>query len=315
MKKWWPLLLLLVWTGCSEKKVDLSGNTRVDLKDFTAAFRLITLPYSVSDTNIQKVADTVTIGYKAFTQFFPDSSVRPIIGNATMPVIHPVGRIEKDAENYLLVNFAGPKKTTRLAVFVTDKKGRFLASKELLSTGMDNAYRHSVSINREPTFLVSKEKTGRDNTTLFTRTGWVYNSVGIFMVVINDSNEDPARTNVINPIDTLPRKNKFSGEYSQDKKNFISLRDGKRPGMYQFFVHFEKNNGSCTGELKGEMKMKDARTAQYTSSGDPCVIDFTFEGNAVTLKEQGSCGNHRGIKCFFDDTFTRKKEPKTSKRK
>jgi len=61
------------------------------------------------------------------------------------------------------------------------------------------------------------------------------------------------------------------------------------------------------------MKMKDARTAQFTQSGDPCIIDFRFDGNEISLKEQGSCGNHRGIKCFFNDSFIKKKEPRSSK--
>jgi len=88
----------------------------------------------------------------------------------------------------------------------------------------------------------------------------------------------------------------------------------KKPNVYQFFIHFEKEEG-CTGELKGELKMKDANTAQFSEKGDPCVIDFHFEGNEISLKEQGSCGNHRGIKCFFDDTFIKKKELRSTKKK
>jgi len=315
MKNWWPLLLLMVMTGCGEKKIDLSGEVPVKASDFIAAFPKITLPFAIADTNITKAADTVTIGYKTFLQFFPDSALTHIIGNNKKTVIHPVGKIEKEKETYLLVNFTGQKKITKLVVFVTDKKNKYLASKELLNTDMEADYTHSVSINREPTFLISKEKMGRENVVQFTRTGWVYNRVGIFMVVINDSNEDPKKANIINPIDTVLRKNKYSGDYAQDKKNFISLRDSKKPGTYLFFIHFEKNEGSCTGELKGEMKMKTTTTAQYTGNGDPCIIDFNFGDTEITLKEQGSCGNHRGIKCFFDDTFQKKKDPRPNKKK
>ncbi|MBP0569175.1 hypothetical protein J8H89_08415, partial [Campylobacter jejuni] len=91
---------------------------------------------------------------------------------------------------------------------------------------------------------------------------------GIFMVVINDSNEDPKKTAVINPIDTLPRKNRFSGDYVQDKKNFVSVRDGKNQHTYLFFIHFEKDGGSCTGELKGQLNMKTPGTAQFSANGD-----------------------------------------------
>jgi hypothetical protein len=61
--------------------------------------------------------------------------------------------------------------------------------------------------------------------------------------------------------------------------------------------------------------MKDATSAAYNQGGDPCVIDFSFEGNNIILKEKGSCGNRRGMQCFFDDTFTKKKEPKVTKKK
>jgi hypothetical protein len=315
MKKCLPLLLLVLVWGCKEKKVDLSGDAPVKVGDFVAVFPKVTLPYAVADTNLSKAGDTITIGYKALIQFFPDSAVTLLTGKNKKTTIHPVGLIEKEKENYLLVKFTGPHKQMRLAVFVTDKKNKYLASKELLQTGNEDGYIHSVNVNREPTFIISKEKMGKDNNIQFTRAGWVYTNDGVFMVVINDTNEDPLKSAVINPIDTLPRKNKFSGDYVQDKKNYISIRDTKKPNVYQFFIHFEKNEGSCTGELKGEFTMKDAATAIYKENGDPCVIDFRFDGNEITLKEQGSCGNHRGIKCYFNDSFTKKKEPRGSKKK
>ena len=315
MKNCLPLLLLLMLWGCKEKKPDLSGDVPVKASDFIAVFPKINPTYTVADTNLTKVSDTTTIGYKAFIQFFPDSSLVPIVGNNKKLSIHPVGIIEKDKEKYLLVTISTQKKITHLAVFVIDKKNKYLASKELLGTHTDDEYTHSVSVNREPTFSISKEKMAVDNTIHFSRTGWVYSpSGGTFMVVINDSNEDPQKANIINPIDTLPRKNKYSGDYVQDKKNFISIRDTKKPNVYLFFIHFEKEQGSCKGELKGELKMKDANKAQFSENGDPCVIDFRFEENEITLKEQGSCGTHRGIKCFFDDTFVKKKEPKARKK-
>lgn len=311
MKNSLPILFVLLFAvGCKDKQVDLSGETPIKVADFMGVFKKITGNYLVADTNINKVSDTLTIGYKALLQFFPDSAVAPVVGNSKKVVIHPVGIIEKDKEKYLLLNFNTGKKQTKLAVFVTDEKNRFLGSKELLNTNHNDGYLHSVSINREPTFLISKEKVGKDNAIQYSRTGWVYNSAGIFMVVINDSNEDPKKMVVINPIDTLPRKNKYSGDYVQDKKNYISIRDTHKPDVYQFFIHFEKNEGGCTGELKGEMKFRSPNTAVFTENGDPCVIDFTFSGNEITVKEQGSCGNHRGIKCYFDDTFVKKKEPK-----
>lgn len=314
MKRCLPVLLPLLMLGCKEKKIDLSGEVPVKISDFVAVFPKIIPPFIVADTNLSKSGDTITIGTKALLQFFPDSSLTPVVGTTRKLIIHPVGKIEKEKENYYLLSFSANKKSSRLGVFVTDKKNKYLASKGLLRTDNEDGYIHSVSINREPTFLISQEKYGRENTLQFSRTGWVYSSAGIFMVVINDSNENPEKTGIINPVDTLPKKNKFSGDYVRDKKNYLSVRDTKKANTYLFFIHFEKNERRCTGELKGEFTITNSNKAQYKANGDPCVIDFRFEGREVRLKEQGSCGNHRGIKCFFDDSFIKKKEPRIPKK-
>jgi hypothetical protein len=126
---------------------------------------------------------------------------------------------------------------------------------------------------------------------------------------MSDSNEKKS-TDIINPIDTLPAHNKYSGDYITDKKNFISVRDGKNEQTYIFFIHFEKNKGTCVGELKGEMDVTGETNAVYQESGDPCVINFKFTSSTIKVKENGNCGNYRGITCPFDFTFKKKKESK-----
>lgn len=309
MNKWIGALLIVLIFSCKEKQIDLSGDVPLKQKDFFGIFKPISLPYSVSDTNIDKNADTLSIGIKAFLQFFPDSAFSNVTGKNRKLSIHPIGKIEKEKEHYYLVLIT-QQKLNKLVVFVTDKKNKFLGVKELLHNDYNDEYAHSLSINKEPTFLISKEKIGKDNQIQFSRAGWVYNDVGIFMVVINDTNEDPKKSEVINPLDTLPKKNKFSGDYVKDKKNYVSIRDGKDLNNYSFFIHFERNEGACIGELKGNLEMKKPNSGIFNENGDPCIIDFIFEGNDITLKEQGSCGNHRGIKCFFNDSFVKKKEAK-----
>jgi hypothetical protein len=313
MKRWWPVLLLAVLAACSDKTIDLSGEKPIKMADFLAAFPLVSGAYTAADSNINRLGDTSVIGYKALQQFFPDSTLTLLTGKDTRQTIRPVARIEKDKETYLLAKFINRKKIIRLAVFVLDKKNKFLAAKELLNTGVADGYKHSVAINREPTFMLIREKMLPDNGLQFSRAAWVYNNAGFFMVVMNDSNEDTKKLALVNPLDTLPRKRKYSGDYGRDKKNFISIRDSKNPNTYLFFVHFEKSGG-CTGELKGELVMKNTEAGQYFGKGDPCIIDFRFNGAEVTLKEQGTCGNHRGMKCFFDDSFVKKREPRKKNR-
>jgi hypothetical protein len=312
MNKWVFTIFIFFVFSCKEKQLDLSGEVPIKQNDFFGIFKPMTLPFNVSDTNIEKSSDTITIGLKAFLQFFPDSAFKTLTGNNRNLIIHPIGKIEKENEQYFIILIT-EKKKKQLAVFITTKKNKFLGSKELLNNDHQDEYFHSLLINKEPTFLLSKEKMGKDGQLLFSRTGWVYSDLGIFMVVINDSNEDPKKLEVINPIDTLAKKNKYSGDYIKDKKNYVSIRDGKNANSYQFFIHFERNEGSCTGELKGELKMKTNNTGIFNENGDPCIIDFAFEGNEISIKEQGTCGNHRGIKCFFNDQFIKKKETKSKK--
>ena len=300
---------ILILLGCKEKKIDLSGEAKVKTKDFLAAFPIIQTPYTVADTNLNKISDTLSIGVKAMIQFIPDSVILNIVDDKKVS-IYSIGKIVKDNESYLLAKFAF-KKNGALYCIVFDKKNKFLSYKHFLNTNNADDYVHIVSINREPTFTIGKEKMNEEIQLLqYSRVGWAFNSESnSFYTVVTETNEDEKKNNtVLNPIDTLPKKNKLSGNYVKDNKNFISLRDGKNTSNYLFFIHFEKNNGNCVGELKGELQMKTPTKAVYSENGDVCVIDFTFSGSELVVKEQGSCGNHRGIKCFFNDTFIRKKE-------
>ena len=124
--------------------------------------------------------------------------------------------------------------------------------------------------------LLEKKNTDADNKVLYSRNGYAFNeSANNFTEVMNDTNEEKAN-DIINPIDTLAQLNKYSGDYITDKKNFISIRDGKNARTYIFFIHFEKNKATCVGELKGEMSLVNETNAVYQESGDPCVINFKF---------------------------------------
>jgi hypothetical protein len=307
------ILWLLI--GCKEKKgPDLSGKTPLKPNQLIKVYRKLVTPFSVSDTNLLKVADTTTIGIAALKQFVPDSIINNLLSKAKKPIAHAVGILEKDQEYYLLTLLQDGK-AAWLVVFLFDKKNKFIDAKPLISNIGQNGYLHTALINAEPTFTTAQEKLS-NNQLFYTRTGYAYNAeANRFITVITESNETIAAKTalVINPIDTLPKTMKLSGDYVRDSKNFMSVRDGVKANTYRIFIHFEKNNGNCTGELKGEITMKDATKAIYTQSGDPCIIDFSFNPYEVKIKEQGSCGNRRGIKCFFNDVYPRKKVSKKKK--
>lgn len=303
-------ICVFVWIGCGQQPLDYSGNTPLKPKDFLALFAEIKLPIVISDTNLIQLSDTVSIGYKAFTQFYPDSSLHPLVGKPKKGTsFRALGKITKTNEVYLLFISLTPSKEAHLYVLVTTPKNEYLDSKEFLYNKLEDGYHHYVHINREPTFLVVREKTGKDLESIYTKTGWVYPTEGKFMVIVNDSNEDTKAAAILNPIDTFPAIHPLSWDYGSDKKNFISVRDGSSPGKLIFFLHVEKNDGTCIGELKGTMQLTGNRKGVFRQSGDPCVVNFNFTDNGIECKETGSCGNYRGIKCLLDEQFPKRKKP------
>ncbi|MEO8711455.1 MAG: hypothetical protein ABI405_04990 [Parafilimonas sp.] len=304
------VMVILSVASCKNSKTDLSGTEKISAEDFIKAFPEIDLPVSIADTGLKNFGDTVVISKTVFAEFIPDTAFAKFLGKANAAVIiHPAGIIHKKEMYYLLAKFSSSRKI-QLAVFLLDEKHKFLASLPLLNNSDNDKYDHSVSITEEPAFIRKRAKFTADNKSLYSRNGFAYSaSLNSFAEVLHDSNEDTARNNeIINPIDTLPATNKYSADYGTDKKNFISVRDGKNAVTYSFFIHFDKNNGDCVGELKGMMTLTDEKNAVFTESGDPCVIDFKFAKNTIQIKEQNNCGNHRGITCPFDFTFKKKNQ-------
>jgi hypothetical protein len=309
------LLILLALIGCAETKTDLSGNTPLKINDFNAAFKNIELPIRINDTNLVAFTDTIQIGRKALEQFLPDSVVDAIapklLKNAS---IFTVGKIEKETEYYLLLNNKDAKKQT-VSVIAFSKKNVFLGYQvltqfDLIQKG-SQFYGKTLLINKEPTFLIEENKLDPEQGLTNEKKGWAYTDQG-FRLIYLDANIKPEQKAILNPIDTLPTLNTYSGDYARDKKNFISLRDFGNTNKYQFFLHFEKKEGSCVGELKGLLNFIKNQ-ATYSEKGDPCTIQFTITGNVIKIKEDGNCGNHRNMTCYFNDSYDKKRKPKSKK--
>ena len=304
------LLILLALIGCAETKTDLSGNTPLKINDFNAAFKNIELPIRINDTNLVSFTDTIKIGRKALEQFLPDSVVEAIapklVKNAS---IFTVGKIEKETEYYLLLNNKDAKKQT-VSVIAFSKKNVFLGYQILtqfdLTQKGSQFYGKTLLINKEPTFLIEENKLDPEQVITHEKKGWAYTEQG-FRLIYLDANVKPEQKAILNPIDTLPTLNTFSGDYARDKKNFISLRDFGNANKYQFFLHFEKKEGTCVGELKGLLNF-NKNQATYSEKGDPCTIQFTITGNIIKIKEDGNCGNHRNMTCYFNDSYDKKRK-------
>ena len=308
-------IAVLVLLACKNKKKDLSGEEPVDINDFIGFFQELPLPYTIADTQInRKLPDSLLISTKILSQFVPDSVYSNDYGKNAHPKFYALGKIEvENNETYLLIKAATLARQMAY-ILCFDKEKFFKAAMPLVSNNPDR--RKSITGSIDKRFVITTNQThkGSDGQPYYKLNAYVYNSAGVCTLIKIESNEPVVPKEVYNPIDTFPRKHKLSGDYVQNKKNFVSIRDGRGAKKLLFFVHFERKD-DCSGELKGEAVLVKPNIAHYRQAGDPCVLQLTFSGNKVTLSELQGCGNYRGIKCIFEGSYTKKKEVVKPKKK
>lgn len=289
-----------------KKKTSLTGEEPVEVTDFIEFFPEITLPFVVSDTTLnKKLTDSSLIAYSVYTQFVPDSVLKKDFSKAK-PKLYPLGRVkEKGRETYLFVKAVlGPKRVGYIVTF--DKKDNYLNSLPIVKTGENYSYVYG-SLDNKYQITTYRERKNKAGSITFKRNVFIYNNASNdFTLILTEPNEE-IMEDIINPIDTLSQKNKYTGDYPANKKNFISFRDGKNQSEILFFAHFEKNKGECVGDLKGTARFITSKKAYYKENGNPCTLEFTFTTSSVTMKEVEGCGSYRNIKCFFDGTYPKKK--------
>ncbi len=296
----------------------LSGDDTVTAEEFVESFPLIDLPVVLSDTTINnKLSDSALISPKLLRELVPDSVFSREFGKGSKPKYYLIGRAaDKNEDNYLLIKAAT---ATRQAGYIVcfDKDHTFKAGMLVVTNSGDRNVHYLGGLDKKFTITRNRMKRSADGQMFYNKNVYVYNTAGVFTLILTESNEELEVKEVYNPYDTLPRLNKLSGDYIKDKKNLVSIRDGAKTGRLLFFIHFEKNTGECVGELKGEATMIKPNLAQYTASGDPCALEFSFANNQVTIKELQGCGNYRGIRCFFEGSYPRKlvKRPVEAKKK
>lgn len=313
------VVIVSVFMACAcqqKKRPSMTGEDPVEVKDFITFFQPVSLPFQVADSVLgKKESDSALISYKIFTQFVPDTVVAKFFSKGAKPRFFAMGKAEvPGAETYLFVKAATSVKKVIL-LFAFDKKSQFLAALPLLRSDASKTLQRSASLDRKYSITKSQLRRNADGTISEGKDVYVLNeATRDFMLIMTDALEDKV-TELINPIDTLPRKHKLSADYTAGKMNLVSIRDGRKNDRLTFFIHFEKNNGDCTGELKGEAIIKPGNIAEYREAGDPCVLQFRFSSSSVTLKEIEGCGSRRGLRCSFDGSFVRKKYVKPSEKK
>ena len=304
------LLVVILVIACKSKKVSLAGDEPVEVGDFIEFFPDVSLPFQVADSNLlKKENDSLLISYKVFTQFVPDSITLNIFGKNAKPKIYPMGKTGKN-EKYLFAKLLSGNKRVAL-IMCFDKKDQFIAAMPLLTLDQAAATQQTGIVDTRYTITRSVVRRNADGRTSDGSEVFVLNSAaGNFMLIMTDALDDKV-TELVNPIDTLARKQKFTADYGSGKMNLVSIRDGRKSDRLSFYIHFEKDQGQCTGELKGEAIIKSPTVAEYREAGDPCVMRFSFTSSSVTVKEVEGCGSRRGLRCTFDGVYPRKKDQKS----
>ena len=243
----------------------------------------------------------------AFKTFVPDSVFGKYFGGKQKYKLFPLAKGKDSDENiFLFIKAVAAGK--KAYVFCFNKKLEYINSREIAETDKDPNYREYCEVNKNMNFKIVEERKRGEQYDIKENNFFLDNS-GQFRTAVIISNKDLSDEVPVNPIDTLPKKNKHSADYAQDKKNIVSIRDGAHTKECLFFIHFSKQNGDCMGELKGRAEFTAANKARYTDKAGPCIIDFNFTGNSVSIKETGGCGSYRGITCFFEGSYAKKKEP------
>ncbi len=303
--------LLMLFNSCSNNQsAPPAVKSGFDFQTFSKPYGAAQVPYELSDSVLLRNKDTSRIDPELLKPFIADSILKKMFGKITGIRFIPMQRLlSKKGDRYFITKaVSGVRTASLLTVFAKNSDTAvsmlFLAPDSDpatdQSTTLDNAY--SVSKN-----IVRKTK---DGVPAEGKEVYAYNAAeNNFTLIMTDVLDEKPR-DLINPIDTLPRKSKYAGDYVKDKKNIVSIRDGRTPKELTVFVHFEKEDGACTGELKGTLFLTSTTTAVYRQGSDPCVLDLIFSGNSVSLHEEEGCGSHRGLQCEFSGSYLRKVAPK-----
>jgi hypothetical protein len=310
MKKCLLLIVLpVLFFSCKSKKVSLAENDeKVDTRDLIEFFQPLKLPFQVTDTLLRRrEGERGVINYKLFVRLVPDTVLTRYFGKESRPRLYAIGKIQvPESETYLFVK-ATAKDRKVLFILCFDKKNLFAAAKPVLYSDNEAGISGQAGMDLKYTLSILHQRKAADGQVFYKKDAYVFTAEGGFMLIMTESNEVKSKIPPIyNPIDTLSHKHKFTGDYAQDKRNIVAVRDGKDASRILFFIHFEKEDGTCKGELKGEAKFVSANIARYRSNADPCAVEFAFGSSGVTLKELGGCGVHRDIKCFFEGYYERR---------
>lgn len=299
----------VLWS-CNSGKTDETG---FSYEKFSELFPSEQTSYQLTDANLLSNKDTTSIRSAEFAAFISDSVKRKLFGKTGKVKYIALARVKapKNTSYYIVKAISGTKRAALLLPFTNDQ---FDAVFPFLIPDDDATTTQTSTIDKSNAIIkgISQKKSGGEVAEGREVYQYVPEAKQFTLLLTNPLNNT---AELINPIDTLPKKHKFSGDYLKDKKNFVSVRDGRSSNELLLFIHIE--DGDCSGEIKATILLTSSTSGVYRQSGDPCELNFQFKGNSVVVTEGSGCGSRRGLDCSFNGTYTKKKEakPKSTKKR
>ncbi|MBA2328706.1 MAG: hypothetical protein H0V91_03705 [Flavisolibacter sp.] len=301
------LLLMIGFMACNgNSEVEIENETEFNFERFSNLFKEQTVPFGLPDTTLLNNKDTATLSNLVFKSYIPDSIKTALVGDKNARFIPLYKMQHPQGETYFLTKvISGKKKAAMLTIF--DKENNYASSFPFLMPDTDPATSQATILDKSFSISRNMVKKMKDGTIADGKHVYAFDRENRdFLLVMTDLLDD-SNLELINPIDTLPATAKYTGDYIKDKKNIVSIRNGRSENEVQIFLHFERKDG-CSGEIKGYAIYTSSKTAVFREV--PCILELNFSANSVTVKEIEGCGSYRGTMCTFEGSYPKKKTAK-----
>lgn len=310
LKYLWIFLVGIAVASCKSKPVKLASDENLTIKELLQLAPELSTPFLVHDTLLnRKESDSSRLQTKVFQTFVPDSVYQRYYPVNKSLKLYLIGKLpDGESGSYVLVkSVKSGDKSAHLFYF--NSKGAYVGSMKIADNKRKPGINRYCKIDSRFNISLIEEWKDARNEWINRETLYYMDASGNMIMAMTNSNEDLSDEIRGNPIDTLPRKHKYAGDYMTDKKNLVSIRDGLTPNSFRFFIHFSKKDGTCVGEVSGTGEWIKGSEGVFHDSDSPCVLYFSFSSGSVTLREDAGCGAYRGIACFFEGGYKKVKQP------
>ena len=301
------IVFSIIFFACQQTEKDINADEDIETTDFLLAFPEKQLPIQFNSKDInKKESDSFYIKSSVVSKFIPDSVFSADFKQLKKVKFYRKARYkaEETNETYLFLT-AEEKNNKKVYLVCYNENNEFAAAMKLVEKTNEAGLTMEGGIDKRLTIIKTKYKETTDKKSFYEKSAFVYNTEGIFTLILTESNAPVEKGIVYNPIDTLAKKNPLSGDYKIDDNNFVSIRDAVKSGKLQFFINLEKSGGKCSGRLRGDLVQVKPKVFHYSKADDHCVLEFSFSGKRLQVRELEACGNHRGVRCSFDGKYSK----------